>query len=263
MLMRESVSRKSVDKTPQKKSIFKDGDRWYVTLDGVHGVETPKALGESLHNAMRFQKVANVAIERARPGRILEILRMLNCRKGALMLSGNISFRDATSSEYPSIKDIKVSPRKALESGIRDIDGVLDLMRDVDRLLRRGVHPIMSRGHEEKITATLDVQKKFPCIVHLFGLSAESAMKMRMKSMDNSLRVEDFFQSRLALYHTFIVLGKDRSGTYICFHKQGPSVYQEFEPSDLDSILNYNLPLDGHQHHMAMIGPLGSRMKAE
>ena len=70
------------------------------------------------------------------------------------------------------------------------------------------------------------------------------------------LKVEDFFRSKLALYHTLLVSGKDDSETYVCFHREGPGVRLGFETKDLDSILAFYLPHDESQYYMAMVGPI-------
>ncbi len=56
--------------------------------------------------------------------------------------------------------------------------------------------------------------------------------------------------------HTFIVLGKNKDGDYVCFHKRGPSTYHPFEVVTIDSLTSTALNPEAGRLYVSFIGPL-------
>lgn len=215
-----------------RRGVFERHDRWYVTL-GNGTVAIPQRLGQNISFALRAQqKVEEALVGLHRPG-FLKTIAMMNCRKSAF----------AVLEEHP-LKNLVLGRNTyrpdASRETIDQMSGIPELLSDVDAILQAHRMPVLGTADSMQIAEYLDSHStEIPAVVHVFNVKKPyvSEVISKIVQLSGGLTWKDVM-SKMNRDHTFIVLGKDASGEYICFHKRGPSLHHPFELVYLDAVLS-------------------------
>lgn len=249
--MRESPKLKFKPEQPSDKvGIFKEGDKYYASLDGTHAVEVPEHIAENISIALRFQEKVDEAVDLNIRKGLLDMIAMMNCRKSIFAVTGSHSLRDLA-------RQTKLGDKGKGSLSEFELSGIPQLLDDVERISKTGNLPILGSGENLEIEEYLSSEETdFPVIVHVFDVSPQQYSKViaTMFKDPESLAQYDSLKS-MRFNHTFLVLGRDEQGKYACFHKQGPEIYQRFEITDLDFLKHVSVGNDPQQIHLTFIGP--------
>lgn len=230
-----------------------NGDQYESSLGkGASVVPLAPDLGAMMHRILRIQDKLKDRIESDQ--RTRSLVSLLNCRKTAALAAGNLSPRDAVQAGLPQLRT-KTEIREALDDPhLLDQDGLLEMLRDVERLLRAGSVPTLWTPQRERITAQLR-DEKFPKIVHIFAPSETAVIDtLLVKIATRTLEVDDFIE--MGFIHTFIVTGKGDDGTYHCFHKQGPSLNEKVDVTSLEDLFTHQFSGNMNRQYLSIAGPL-------
>lgn len=230
-----------------------EGDQYVSSLkNGASIVRLPHDIGEMMQQILRIQDRIQDKIQT--DPRTRTLVSLLNCRKTAALASGALSPRDAVDTSHPQVRT-KSEIRDALDDPYAlDQDGILEMLRDVERLIRAGAVPTLWTPEHERITTQLR-DEKFPKVVHIFA-PPESVVidTLLVKIATRTLEVDDFID--MGFIHTFVVTGKSDDGTYHCFHKQGPSLNEKVEVTSLQDLFAYQFSTTMNRQYLSIAGPL-------
>jgi hypothetical protein len=208
-------------------------------------------LGENISIALRVQeKVDNALMTGSRPG-FLRTISMLNCRKSISAVRGDIPIDELISRSL--IKNKPVTP-----ADIEEISGVAELWKDIEKGLDERRSPILGTDEDMQLEAYFEEHPQdLPATVHVFDVLPhyERQVITKLLSDPDTFTIQDC-KRKMNRNHTFLVLGKDTAGKYICFHKQGPEVHHKFELRELESLIALSVdPLPDHMH-LSFIEPI-------
>ncbi len=230
-----------------------EGDSYISSLgNGASQVVLPPKIGKMMHQILRIQDKVRDRLEI--DDRAKALVSLLNCRKTAALAGGTLPPREAVLSGLPKL-NTKSAIREALDDPFTtDEDGILDMLRDVERLLRAGAIPTVWTPESERITTQLR-DGTFPKIVHVFAPN-ETALTQSLlaKIVTRSLEVDDLVE--MGFIHSFIVTGKGTDGTYHCFHKQGPSINEKIEVTSLDDLFAHQFGGSMKKQYLTIVGDL-------
>ena len=244
----------------QKESVLSQGeiqrigDTYISTLHGgTSTVALPQTIGDMMYRMLRIQDKLGERLEGDLRTRAL--ISMLNCRKTAAIASGTLSPRDAVTQGREKLSTAE-QIREALEDPFAvDEDGILDMLRDCQRMLASGAVAAIWTPQAERITAQLR-DEKFPKVVHVFGPKEADVLPLLTKIATRSLSTDDLLQ--MGFIHTFIISGKGEDGTYHCFHKQGPSTHEHLEVTSLEDLFTHIFATSMDRPYLSIVGPLQS-----
>jgi len=249
--MLDSPKRK-VEAMPERKArIIEQNGKFSASLDGIHGVPVQTELGENIALALRVQeKVDEALMAGHRPG-FLQTVRMLNCRKAISAVRGTVPLselvtRQMLKQEIVSVEDLE------------EVSGVAELKKDIGHILDSGRTPVLGSKEDMHIASYLDENLgELPAIVHVFDLvpKYEGEILSQLINHSKSFSVDEWMQ-RMHRNHTFLVLGKDVDGKYICFQKQGPEIHHRFELRELGSLIDLTVAPLQDRTELSFIGPL-------
>lgn len=247
--MNEMIRSGSVETTNQKPSVFEKSSKWFASVDGVHSIEIPSYLGKNISLALRVQeKVEEALMGGHRPG-FLRTIKMLNCRKTAFGVMHKIGLRELTQGRKRLSQE---ADREAI-----DVASGLDALRDdVQRLLDENHAPILGTAenmHMEEYLA--GHMGEMPLIVHVFNTPQKQFGGILPKLINSSATLNATDIINLNRDHTFLVLGKDETGRYVCFQKRGPTEYQPFEVTYLDQVISSAVSPSANRIYISVIGP--------
>lgn len=250
--MTEEVFERNID-TPEllpdsAYAVVEKLGRYFVADEqGESVLHIPKDLGETVFKLLNLQK--RLIKERFLRKDIIALLRMLNCRKSVFLASGQLSFADTFrkggKASFSNLQELR-------DYGERDEDGIVMLFDDVERLLSLGKRPIIFGQHIEPL-APLVQSAGAPQVVHLFQILPKDILRLPHT-------VEDVIDMKPTLTHSFIVLGRKRDGTLLCFHKAGPHLDDPMEVVSLEDVLLRYVALpvatDTQAYFLAIYGDL-------
>ncbi len=220
-------------------SIDENGE-YHASLDkdnNSDGVAIPKAYGEMMHLAFRLEDKVNYENRPYLKG----LLSLLNCRKSAFAVAGTMSSKEVINKDTDDINAVEV------------------MMSDVERIQSIGNSPVIGTIEELGIESFLeDHEDQLPVVVHMFGVKEDREANVTMQLVSGkSLQIEEF--ERMHRYHTFLVLGKDKAGRYVCFEKSGPTIDYSFAILSLQDVIQYSHhPSKDSTLTLSVIGPVKS-----
>ena len=230
--------------------IREEDDRSFASLDGKHRVELPTYLARNIALALKTQeKIDEALLREHRPG-FLRTISMLNCRKSVSAVRGTVPLQRLVSREV--LKNETLSEAEAQE-----LAGLTEVWEDVEHNLESGNAPILGTSEDLQIASYLDEHPgTFPAAVHVFNAPPKLADRIVTKVFDahEPFSVED--AKRLNRNHTFLVLGKDDADRYVCFQKEGASIYDRFELRDLESLLAETIDPEEGVLYVSFVEPI-------
>jgi hypothetical protein len=255
--MREFLRKKEVPADSSESigapGIQKAPEGWYASLDGSHHVEVPEELAENIALSLRVQeKVREALMAGHKPG-FISMISMLNCRKTIAAVSG-----------ARPLKELISRRRGNSDQGSDEIhtqaqlSGVPELMDDIEQMLDDGVVPVFGSQGSMQIEQYFDDHPdSFPQVVHVFNIIPryESVVVSAVFGSSAPLTRKDM-ETKFHIDHTFIVLGKDEIGRYVCFQKRGSRNHHPFELQDLDSVINLSINPEADTTYLSFIGPI-------
>jgi hypothetical protein len=207
-----------------------------ASVDGQHFVSINSAYGEMIAIALRVQEKMDIG----KHPHIARLFSMMNCRKTAFVVGGKMSIDEATQNK-------------------EDIHGVELLLDDTMRLQAGGAIPVVGTPGRYHIREHLEEDRpSFPCVVHLYGIdNRRSGEVLRYMMQGKPLHRTQY--EKMHRYHTFIILGKDTAGRYLCFQKLGPNPEHPFEITTLeDAELSLMPDTSVSEYCITMMGPLSA-----
>jgi hypothetical protein len=249
--MPESPRLQFKEEQPQEKvGIFKKGANFYASADGIHAVPVEKNLAENITIALKVQdKVDEAHTLQDRQG-LLDKFATLNCRKSVYAVLETQSLRELT------------TRKKRDEHGERDLtafelSGIPELLKDIKRITDSGYIPIFGADEHLEIEYYLDKEPGiYPAIVHVFDIKPEHTKEILTAMHEDPASLsERKYIKYLRLNHTFLVLGKDAEGKYVCFHKEGPNEFHRFDVTDMDAVIHGSVHPNPGDKFLTFVGP--------
>lgn len=189
-----------------------------ASLDGVHTVPLPEWLAQNIATSLRTQEKVEDALAAGHRKGFLRTLAMFNCRKSMAVVRGTSSLRDAVQNK-------------------KDVHGVEALIADVMAIQNNGSVPVVGTLHALHVDEYLEEHpQELPAVAHVFSAHNKQIGTI-MQSLFSGLPIAEQLVRSLGRMHTFIVLGKDTAGEYVCFHKQGPDIAHRLELISLKSVM--------------------------
>ncbi len=248
-----SILERGPGKAPERKAgVTEEDGKSAVSLDGVHTVPIGQELAENIALALRVQdKLDEALMAGHRPG-FLRLVSMLNCRKAISAVRGTVPLKELLSRK--KLKQEGLSPEE-----IEELSGVPELKKDLEDILGSGRTPVLGSGEDLHIASHLDDEPgDMPAVVHVFDVLPKYEQEIVSKLLGSApISVEDCME-KMHRNHTFLVLGKDETGKYICFQKQGPEIHHRFELQELDQLLEKAVVGPDEHIYLSFIGPIGA-----
>ena len=247
--------RNSEDTVGSRSGVEIVGGQCLVTLDGINTIPVPRELGENIAVALRVQeKITDALMAGHRPG-FLKTVSMLNCRKSISVVRDTRNLKELVSRKILSQSNLTTTEKiKNLE----EVSGVPELMEDVERLMKLGKIPVLGSSDDMSIASYLDEHSNdFPVVVHVFDIVKRFNSEIIKKLFGKDCLTIKDCETKLHRDHTFLILGRDTNGTYICFQKRGPEISQPFELCSLDSVIKTSVVPETNRMYLSFIGPIG------
>ncbi len=235
-----------------------DGN-FFASIDENPGVAIDKNLAQNISLALLAQNKVDRALQTGNNSEFLKIVAMLNCRQTTFAVRNITSLRSLVeTSKKLHLPD--QHPQERLDT-MEKMIGVPEMMEDINRILKSGRPPIIGTLEDTEIRTFLETHPNdLPAVVHIFSIRPGNSEKIR-SGLVNGQGPSSFeeYEEDIMRNHTFLVLGKDSSGRYVCFHKQGPEIKDRFEISELDSVLSESVV--SSESYLSFIGPIDQLVK--
>lgn len=203
-----------------------------ASLDGAHTVPLPEWLAQNIATSLRIQEKVEDALAAGHRKGFLRTLAMFNCRKSMAVVRGTTTLRDAVQNK-------------------EDVHGVEALIADVMAIQNNGSVPVVGTLHALHVDEYLEEHpQELPAVVHVFSAHNKQVGTV-MQSLFSGLPVAEQLVRSLGRIHTFIVLGKDDTGRYVCFHKQGSDIAHQLELISLEGVMK-SLFAEGDEERMSL-----------
>lgn len=257
MVLFSDMEREVMD-TPEdskKAGIVYRDDRYFATLGDDDGVPVEGSLAQNIGIALQAQeRLDGLKKIKGNKDDFRRIISLLNCRQTISAV------RDITllRSQVENGERLKNSSLTGAEKTkiLEQLSGVPELEADVDRILSLGKRPVFGLS-EKNLRRYLDSHPSdLPAVAHVFLVYPQEAEIIQQLQLSIGYRAGfDDYRPALGRTHSFLVLGKDSAGRYVCFEKRGPKIDDRFEIVELSSALP--LSMRKIAEYIAFVGPIG------
>jgi len=231
------------------KIVYRD-DQYFATLGDDAGVPVEGMLAQNIGLALQAQE----RLDRDKGSNdFRHMISLLNCRQTISVVRNITQLRSQLDNNRKVLqKDLSSDEKK---DTMEKLSGVPELESDVDRILSLGRRPIFgflkknTRRYLESHPADL------PAVVHIFVVDPDKIeiIQSLQLAFGHPASFADY-KPALGRVHSFLVLGKDQSGRYVCFEKSGPDIDDRFEIVELE--LTRPMFINQTTDYLAFIGPI-------
>ena len=233
--------------------ISREGGTWYAHLNKREKVSITPELAHNINTALRTQGKVEDALFLNRPTPFLKIVSLLNCRKTIATVLGKLPLSQLK-------REAVIHTHAKGEEDLKELSGEKELYEDIEQLLASGHLPTVGTAENLGIGQYLEEHPfTSPAVVHVFDVQKKymGHFVSKLISHTSPLTIQDV-KTQLHRNHSFLVLGRTATGSYICFQKRGPSVLQPFELRSLSDIISSAIHLDDATMYASFIEIVGT-----